>query len=378
MRCELRIYIHNALCINGIVNFGVANRTLAHGLNYGITIYGFYLQAALFLQAIGSVAKTVVLNPTVIAVFKTLTTLNNVTSIKRQSCETSRFVVEGKLHTLIANNCLVERESLHHFGRLSICLYNTQLATFYELILLKSYLMSSSSIVLCIAEHYMQGEQYLVTHFLSLCKVSLSQLQSKGCAIGRSHSRQFYRFSAYHIAILHHLVNKVHVLQVLESIRIAQSNLRCIFCLVNAIKCELHKLMCSFHLLKFSSFLTQAIYHTIAAEVALVRTWIVISRSKAIDALLHELWVVDRLIYPIPNATTDCCIRTFHHIPIFAQVTNGITHGVCIFTEEHGFVKVRCVLVHPVHARIHFRVEVRVTFATIRQANTSTFVVYRT
>ena len=346
------------MCINGIVNFSVANRTLAHGLNYGIAIYGFYLQAALFLQTIGCVTKTVVLNPTMVAVFKTLATLNDVTSIKRQSCETSCFVVEGKLHTLIANNCLVERESLQHFGRLSICLHSPQLATFYELILLKSHLMSCNSIVLCFAEHYMQGEQHLVTHFFSLCKVCLSQLQSKGCAIGRSHSRQFNRFSAYHIAILHHLVNKVHVLQVLESIRIAQSNLRCIFCFVNAIKCKLHKLMCSFHFLKFSSFLTQTIYHTIAAEVALVRTRIVISRSKTIDAFLHESWVVDGLIYPVPNATTDGCIRTFHHIPIFAQVTNGIAHGVSIFTEEHGFVKVRCVLVHPVHARIHFRVEV--------------------
>ena len=64
------------------------------------------------------------------------------------------------------------------------------------------------------------------------------------------------------------------------------------------------------------------------------------------------------------------------HLPVFAQVADGVAHGVGIFAQEHGLVEARSVAVHPGHAGIHFRVEVRVQSAAVFAVHAGTFVVH--
>ena len=66
----------------------------------------------------------------------------------------------------------------------------------------------------------------------------------------------------------------------------------------------------------------------------------------------------------------------FDDVPIFVEVSNGVAHGVCIFTEEHRFVESGSVLVHPRHAGVHFGIEVREASAAVTVPAASAFVVY--
>ena len=60
------------------------------------------------------------------------------------------------------------------------------------------------------------------------------------------------------------------------------------------------------------------------------------------------------------------------------QVTLSITHGVRIFAEEHRLVETRSVLVHPLHAWVHLRIEVRVLDTAKWLAVLVAFIVDRT
>ena len=113
----------------------------------------------------------------------------------------------------------------------------------------------------------------------------------------------------------------------------------------------------------------------VGAEVALVRAGIVVAGVKASDALLEFLRVVDGLVHPVPDAAADAGVRVFDDLPILLEVADGVAHGVGIFADEHRFVEVGSVGVHPVHVGVHLGVEVGESLAAVTAVDAGTLIV---
>ena len=101
-------------------------------------------------------------------------------------------------------------------------------------------------------------------------------------------------------------------------------------------------------------------------------------QTSGIVALLDFNRFIDGLVYPVPDGTTDSRRTAFDAVPVFSQVTDGITHGMCIFADEHRLVERIDILIHPAHAGIHLRVEVTETVTAEFLAVAGAFVVYGT
>ena len=102
---------------------------------------------------------------------------------------------------------------------------------------------------------------------------------------------------------------------------------------------------------------------TVVDEVTLVRTRIVVTGGESTYAVLEELGVVDALVYPVPDTSTDTYRGFFENIPVFAEIAHAVTHGVVIFAHEVGLTgSVGALFVgslrHLPHVRIHPTVEV--------------------
>ena len=97
------------------------------------------------------------------------------------------------------------------------------------------------------------------------------------------------------------------------------------------------------HLLHLSEFGTPCAVGTddaVVDEVALMRSRHVVARDVVVVAvgLLPDVCrVVDALVYPVPDASSDAVAAAFDDVPVFLEVSDGITHGVCIFAHEIGF-----------------------------------------
>ena len=156
-----------------------------------------------------------------------------------------------------------------------------------------------------------------------------------------------------YITVLHYFVNEVEVREGQEVVHILEFYLHGVRLLVHSEEVELDKLMRRLHFLEFRTFVARCGNNTVRAEVALVRTREVITRVEAIDALLNFLGLVNSLVHPVPNTTTNRRITVLNRFPIFGQVTDSITHCVRIFTDEHRLVKVVRVTRHPIHTGVH-------------------------
>ena len=100
--------------------------------------------------------------------------------------------------------------------------------------------------------------------------------------------------------------------------------------------------------------------HTVVDEVALVRTGVVVTGGQLLDALLEFLGIVDALIDPVPNATADTEFRFLDDVPVFAEITHAVTHGVVVFAHEEGLAGgvVVGILLHVAHIGVHFREQI--------------------
>ena len=170
---------------------------------------------------------------------------------------------------------------------------------------------------------------------------------------------------------------EIKITEVGEGISVAYHHLCGVLLRIYVSQTEFHKLVCSFHLLEFRTLLTSTRKNTIAHEVSLVRSWIVIASVEAIDALFHLLRIVDGLVYPVPNGSPDARVTGFNGIPVSTKVTHGVTHGVSVFTDKHRLIHVVGVLAHPVHVGIHLRIHIREAFSTKRTVDACAFVVNR-
>ena len=77
-----------------------------------------------------------------------------------------------------------------------------------------------------------------------------------------------------------------------------------------------------------------------------MRTGEVITRAVFVETVNGERTIldiligIDRLVAPVPDATTDTIGTVLDDIPIFCEVTHGITHGMSILTHEVGLLTV--------------------------------------
>ena len=134
--------------------------------------------------------------------------------------------------------------------------------------------------------------------------------------------------------------------------------------------------MCRLHLLEFRTLFARTGQDAVAHEVALVRAGIVVARVQTAEALLHFFGIVDALIHPVPNGTTHTRIARFDSVPIFAEVTDSVAHGVGVFANKHRFVHVVAIFLHPRDVGVHLRIEIREAFATEGTTNARSFVVH--
>ena len=133
--------------------------------------------------------------------------------------------------------------------------------------------------------------------------------------------------------------------------------------------------MDSLHLLELRRFGSVGCEDAVAAEVSLVGAGEVVACVEPINALLQFAGLIDGLVHPVPNGSANGGIALLDDVPRFAQVANGISHGVGIFTYKERFVEIAGVFLEPLDARIHLAVEVAEAMATHIGAVARAFVV---
>ena len=218
-------------------------------------------------------------------------------------------------------------------------------------------------------------------HFIALAsgasiQIGLRQLHFHLDTIGGSDRRQSHALRADHVTVAQHGGAKVEVAQVRERITVAHHQARHVALLVDVRQAELHKLVSRLHFFELRALFARTGQNTIAHEVALVRAGIVIARVQAADALFQFFGIVDALVDPVPDGTAHARIARLDGVPILAEVTDGVTHGVRILTNKDRFVHVVAVFLHPRDVGIHLRIEIREAFAAEGAMNARSFVVH--
>ena len=135
-------------------------------------------------------------------------------------------------------------------------------------------------------------------------------------------------------------------------------------------------LIYGFYFFQFRRFVACGRNDAIWTEIALMRSGKIITGMQTINSLFHFTGFVNGLIYPVPYGTAYGWCAAFYTIPVFFQIADGISHGMCIFTNEHRFIECVDISVHPLHARIHFRIQITETIATVFFTVASPFVVH--
>ena len=76
-----------------------------------------------------------------------------------------------------------------------------------------------------------------------------------------------------------------------------------------------------------------------------VRSDETVDAERSVIGLVAEIATVGEiaialqaLVYPVPDGSANDAGIGIDHIPIFLQITTGITHGVGIFAHHKGFV----------------------------------------
>ena len=154
----------------------------------------------------------------------------------------------------------------------------------------------------------MEVEHCLYTLLLCIFQCSFGEFQGELALLRWLRCRELHGASSHYSTLLHHLIHEVEVAEQGEVIVIINSNGCLILLHIDILEGKLDKLMSGLHLHKLGTLVTGCRDDTIRAEVTLMRTGIIITGVEAIDTLLHLLRVVDGLVNPIPNATTDASI----------------------------------------------------------------------
>ena len=153
--------------------------------------------------------------------------------------------------------------------------------------------------------------------------------------------------------VLQHLEIEGEVGKIDEGVVVANDQALVVLAVVET---EGHVLVHLLDDVEFGCPLTFGSDHTVVDEVTLVRTGIVIAGGQLFDALFEFLGIVDALIDPVPNATADAEFRLLDDVPVFAEITHAVAHGVVVFAHEEGLAGgvVVGILLHVAHIGVHF------------------------
>ena len=162
---------------------------------------------------------------------------------------------------------------------------------------------------------------------------------------------------------------KIELVEVAVEILICQFDLTLL-----SIQVEAHPLINTLHLIELRTPCTIGIDQSVVNEVILVRTRTVVSRDVSREPILSQLIVlysvvgVDALVNPVPDASANTHLRTFHSLPVLTKIAHGITHSMGILAHEVRLVRVwmvhifghrtRCSAAPSIHSRVHNRVEI--------------------
>ena len=118
---------------------------------------------------------------------------------------------------------------------------------------------------------------------------------------------------------------------------------------------------------------------TIVHEVTLVRTRIVVTRGETTHTFLEQEGVINALVYPVPDASANTDSRLLYFVPVFAKITQTISHRMVILTQEVGLTRSVGALsigslCHFPNVRIHLTVEIG-DAVSVATSVSSTFVV---
>ena len=125
---------------------------------------------------------------------------------------------------------------------------------------------------------------------------------------------------------------------------------------------ERHILIDLLQLIELGAPRAVGIDDTIVDEVALVGSvGIVVTCAVLVEAVLHEVTAHDilrshdRLVDPVPYATTDAILAALEDVPVLLEVAQRVAHGVVVLTHEErllGPVAIGLRL-HFIERRIH-------------------------
>ena len=311
------------------------------------------------IQTVICVAVSVVFNPTVVVINEAETFGNHFTSVQLQGNHAAGLFLKHNAEFVVTHcEFAIKRMVCHGHRILGGGFRHGQCSTLDEGVLCVSHGVAGRRIACGVAISQTECEQGFLALLARFFQCRLRQFEHEGQVVACSHVARLNRLGAYHVSVAHHVIDELEVGKAAESISVAKTYAHNSALQINVGKCELHELVCPFHFSQLGTLVSGGGDDAVAAEVALVRSGVVISGVEAVNSLLDFSGVVYGLVHPVPNAAADASIGIFDNLPVFAQIADGVTHGVGIFADKHGLVQIAGVLVHPCLAGIHFRIEV--------------------
>ena len=336
----------------------------------------FDFDFGLFLHAISGLGETVVLNPAMVGIAHRHSASEHFAAVQFQTDHFAGGGINGDTCFPVAVVQAVERSPVGEDG---LCLLHLRKSS----TLAKGKLCAGlfvSRLTPCSggAVNGAEVEEHFGAPLACLGNgIALEAQGEEGFAargnVGHGHPSGFH-----HAAVVEHFIEEVIGRKVAEDVAVLNINIIGVLCGIAVLQCKPYPLVCSLHLAEFGALLAGGGNDAVGAEVALVGTGIVVARVEAVDVLLHFGRVEYGLVHPVPYAAADAAVRVFDDVPVFVEVSDGVTHGMGIFADEHRLVEVRGVPVHPFHVGIHFGVEVGIRLSAVRTADACALVVYGT
>ena len=185
---------------------------------------------------------------------------------------------------------------------------------------------------------HMKINHHFITSLLGICQIYSRQFQIQHRRISRKDIFQFQAVSSYNHSILHTFPLQIEAFQWQECILVTYLYIDHIMRSIRTYTLKGHILINGFHLFQLRRFFTCSRYDTVGTEVTLMRTREIISCMQTVNTFLYFMRFINSLVYPVPNSSTDSSRTAFNTFPIFFQVTDGISHGMCIFWRYYRTV----------------------------------------
>ena len=256
------------------------------------------------IHTVVGIALTVVFDETEVRVIEIQSMAEHLLAVDEQRMEFCTAFVEDQLHTAGRNHRLTVFAHIDHFERTSSRSGKSATRGEGELhqrlfVAFGTPICRRAAIGIDIEHHFVA-----VTNGAS-AQIGLRQLHFHLNTVGGSDGRQSHALRADHVTVAQHGSAEIKVAQIREHITVAHHQARYVALLVYVRQAELHKLVRRLHFFEFRALFARTGQDAVAHEVALVRAGIIITRVQTAESLFHFFGIVDALVDPVPNGTTD-------------------------------------------------------------------------